>query len=81
MEVHFTPETEVRLQELAQETGRPTDELVEEAIAGYLVELSLVRETLDGRYDDMRNGGTTPLDGEQAFAKLQGKRHEPRSRS
>ena len=36
MEVRLKPETESRLNELAAETGRPKDELVEDAMAGYL---------------------------------------------
>jgi predicted DNA-binding protein len=34
MEVHLKPETESRLNELASQSGRPTDELVEDAMAG-----------------------------------------------
>jgi len=36
MEVRLEPETESRLNELAAKTGRPADELVEDAMAGYL---------------------------------------------
>jgi len=36
MEVHFTPETEKKLKDLAAESGRRTDELAEDAIAGYV---------------------------------------------
>ena len=53
MEVHFTPETESRLNELATNTGRPTDDLVEDAMAGYLKELIEVRGMLDTRHDDI----------------------------
>jgi hypothetical protein len=38
MEVNFRPETESRLQELAQQTGRAPDDLIEDAMAGYLQE-------------------------------------------
>jgi predicted DNA-binding protein len=81
MEVHFRPETEVRLQELAEETGRATDELVEDAIAGYLAELSEVRKMLDDRYDDVRSGRVHPLDGEEAFGLLRRKSLERRGRA
>ena len=81
MEVHFTPETEGRLQELAARTGRPTEELVEDALAGYLAELSQVRQMLDARYDDIRSGRVSPLDGEQALEQLRQKSRERRRRS
>ena len=42
MEVHFRPETESRLQELAAKTGRAPGDLIEDAMAGYLQELSQV---------------------------------------
>jgi len=73
MVVHFKPETESRLQELAAKTGRPPDELVEDAMAGYLAELVQVREMLDGRYDEIRSGRVAPIDGEEAFKRLRRK--------
>jgi uncharacterized protein (DUF433 family) len=36
MEVHFTPETEKKLRDLAAQSGRATDELAEDAMAGYV---------------------------------------------
>ena len=81
MEVNFRPETESRLQELAQQTGRAPDDLIEDAIAGYLKELGGTREMLDRRYDDLKNGRVTPFDGDNAFADLRRKSQERRSRS
>ena len=49
MEVRFKPDTESRLNELASRSGRPTDELVEDAMTGYLAEVAHVREILDSR--------------------------------
>ena len=80
MEVHFRPETESRLQELASKTGRPPSDLIEDAMAGYLQELAQVREMLDGRYDDLKSGRVKPVDGEQAFAKLRRKSEKRRAR-
>jgi len=65
--VHLRPETESRLQELAATTGRAPDELVEDAMRGYLAELTQVRNLLDGRYDDIKSGRVQPVDGEEAF--------------
>jgi len=44
MEVHFHPETESRLQELASKSGRPPSDLIEDAMAAYLQELGEVRQ-------------------------------------
>ena len=79
MEVRLTPETESRLNELATKTGRPADELVEDAMAGYLQELADVRNTLDSRYDDIQSGRVKPIDGEEALARLRRKSEERRS--
>jgi len=81
MEVRFRPETESRLQELASKSGRPTSDLIEDAMAGYLAELAQVREMLDRRYDDLKSGGVSPLDGEEAFARLRQKSKERRAGS
>jgi predicted transcriptional regulator len=70
MEVHLRPETESRLQELAAKTGRAADELVEDAMAGYLKELAETREMLDTRYDDIKSGRVKPIDGEAFFEDL-----------
>jgi predicted transcriptional regulator len=82
MEVHFKPETESRLNELASQSGRATDELVEDALAGYLGEVSQTREMLDRRYDDVKAGRVSTLDGDEALARLRRKsedRHPSRS--
>jgi len=81
MEVHFRPETESRLQELASKSGRPPSDLIEDAMAGYLLELAQVREMLDGRYDDLKSGRVQPVDGEEAFAKLRRNSNERRAGS
>ena len=73
MELHLTPETEARLKELAAKTGRAKDDLVEDAMAGYLTELTALRQLLDGRYDDIRSGRVAAIDGESAFAELRQK--------
>jgi predicted DNA-binding protein len=81
MEVNFRPETESRLQELASKSGRPTSDLIEDAMAGYLQELSEVRTMLDGRYDDLKSSRVKPVDGDEAFAKLRQKSNERRAGS
>jgi predicted DNA-binding protein len=70
MVVKLKPETESRLQQLAATTGREPAELVEDAMAGYLAELSEVRTMLDSRYDQIKDGSVKPLPGEEAFENL-----------
>jgi predicted DNA-binding protein len=53
MEMRLRPETESRLNELASQSGRPTDDLVEDAMAGYLTEVAEVHKALDSRYDEI----------------------------
>lgn len=70
MEVHFKPETESRLAELASKSGRATDDLLEDALAAYLAEVTEVSEMLDSRYDDIKSGRVRPIDGEAFFDSL-----------
>jgi len=81
MEVHFRPDTESRLQELASKSGRPPSDLIEDAMAGYLQELGQVRDMLDGRYEDLKTGRVKPVDGDDAFARLRQKSKERRAGS
>jgi hypothetical protein len=70
MEVQFRPETESRLHELMTRTGQSAADVLEDALAGYLVEETEVREMLDSRYDDIKSGRVVPLDGEEVFRQL-----------
>ncbi|MCU1333553.1 MAG: hypothetical protein JWM08_2545 [Candidatus Angelobacter sp.] len=74
MEVHLTPDLEAKLNQLSAETGRAKEALVQDAMAGYLAELSQVRDTLDARYDDIKSGRTEPLNGKDVFARLRKKK-------
>ena len=76
MEVHLKPETESRLQKLAAESGRAPDDLVEDAMAGYLLELAQARQTLDKRYDDIKSGRVKPVDEEAFFEGLRQREEE-----
>ena len=78
MVVHLKPETETLLKELAATTGRAPDELVEDAMSGYLAELTQVRNMLDGRYDEIKSGRVRPVDGEEAFDRLREKNKDRR---
>jgi len=70
VEVHFTPELEAKLNEMATKSGRATDELVQDAMAGYFEEVADVREMLDHRYDEVKSGEVKPISGEAFFEGL-----------
>ena len=70
MEVHFTAELEKKLNELAAQSGRPADELVQDAVIGMFDELGETRNMLDRRYGEIASGKVKLIDGEEAFAKL-----------
>ncbi len=81
MEVQFTPETEKKLKELSAQSGRGTNDLVEDATATYLEELLRARKMLNSRYDDLKSGRVEAIDGEEAFARLKAKTEAQRNRS
>jgi hypothetical protein len=76
MEVRFTPETESLVTEFASRTGRTTDDVLEDALSGYLAEINEARECLDGRYDDVKSGRVKPFDGEAFFETLRLRENE-----
>jgi predicted DNA-binding protein len=78
MEVRLTPDLEAKLNQLSAETGRAKEELVQDAMAGYLAELSQLRSTLDARYDDIKSGRAKPIAGEEAFSRLRQKKNDHR---
>lgn len=73
MEIHFTPELETKLNELAELSGCSLDQLVEEAVGGYLYDLAGMRETLDRRYNEMKSGKVEGISGDEVFARLREK--------
>ena len=73
MELHLSSDLAAKLSRLAAETGRPQDELIREAMAGYFAEFEHLRESLDSRYDDVKSGRVNPIEGKQAFDHLRKK--------
>lgn len=65
MEVNFAPDVQAKLDRLVSETGRAPDRLLEDAIAGYEIELAETRKMLDGRYDDLKSGRVKPIPGQE----------------
>jgi len=78
MEVHFKPEVQAKLEQMARESGRPSGELIEDAVAGYFDELAQTREMLDRRFDDLETGRVKPIDGEDAYRRLMEKTNAQR---
>lgn len=81
MEVHFAPDVEKKLNDLAAQSGRGTDEVLQDALAGYFDDLVETRDMLNSRYDDLKSGTVKPIDGEEAFARLKAKTEAQRNRS
>jgi hypothetical protein len=69
MEVHFAPDVEKRLNDLATQSGQGTaDELVQDVIKGYFDELAQTREMLNTRYDDLKYGKVKPVSRDEVVA-------------
>jgi hypothetical protein len=77
MEVHFAPEIEKKLNDLATQSGRGSaDALVQDVVGGYIDELAQTRQMLDSRYDDLKSGTVKPIDGEEFFESLRRREDE-----
>lgn len=82
MELHLSdPELEAIIDRWVAETGRTADELVQEALSGYLSELGQARETLDTRYDELASGKVRLIAAEEAIASLRRNTEAQRNRN
>jgi predicted DNA-binding protein len=81
VEVHLKAETEKKLKDLSALSGRATDELVEDAIAGYFAEVQQIRETLNSRYDDLKSGKVKSIPSDEVEAYFREKSTAARSKS
>ena len=83
MEVHLAPDLQAQIDRLMVETGRAPDQLIGDAMAGYIVELAGTREMLNSRYDDLKSGKIKPVPGDEVITRLREKsaarRSTPRS--
>ena len=68
MEVRFKPDVQAKLEQMARESGRPSHELVEDAVTGYFDELARTREMLNSRYDDLKSGRVKPISRDELVA-------------
>jgi hypothetical protein len=70
MEVHFAPDLQAKIDQLVSETGRAADKLLEDAMAGYVPELTQTREMLNSRYDDLKSGRVKAIPGDEVIARV-----------
>jgi predicted transcriptional regulator len=70
MEVHFTPDVQAKLDQLARDAGRQPAEVIEDAVIGLYDEMAYTREMLDRRYDEMESAKAQGIDGEEAYRRL-----------
>jgi hypothetical protein len=71
MQVHFSnPELQAKVEQWVSDTGRPAEELVEDAVAGYFDGLAETRDMLDSRYDDIKSGKVKLIPGDEVIARL-----------
>ena len=70
-----TAETEKTIRQLAAQSGQATDDIVEDAMVAYIKKLGHLRQTLDSRYDQIKNGKVQLIPGdevEEYFAQKEG---------
>ena len=73
MEVPLAPDTARRPEDLAATSGPAAGDIVEDALAGCLEDLASVRQTLDGRHDDLESGRVKPCAREEARVRSSGR--------
>ena len=73
MEVRLDPDLQAKVDKWTTQTGRSPDELVVDAMAGYLDELTRTQTMIDSRYDDIKSGRVELIDGEEALTRLRAK--------
>ena len=73
MEIHFTPDVEKKLNDLAAQSGRGPDELLQDALAGYFDELVQTGDMLNNRYDDLKSGKVKAIPGDEVEAHFRDK--------
>ena len=51
-------------------SGCTPEKILEDAMAGYVPEITQTRKMLDSRYDELKSGSGIPIDGEAFFETL-----------
>jgi hypothetical protein len=73
VELHFISDVEKKFNDLAAQSGRRTEDLLQDALAASFDELVETRDMLNDRYDERNSGNVEPVDGQEAFARLKAK--------
>ena len=74
MNIEITrPDVQARLEQMVRESGRPSSELVEDALAGYFDELAQTRTMLERRFDELESGRVKPMSGDEVEAYFRAK--------
>jgi hypothetical protein len=81
MELHFISDVEKKFNDIAAQSGRRTEDLLQDALAAPFDELVETRDMLSDRYDELNSGNVEPIDGEEGFARLKTKTEAQRNRS
>jgi len=68
MEIQFAPEVQSKLDQIAQQTGRPAADVVVDAVQSYVDDVSALRESLDRRYDEVKSGQVQLIPGDAVEA-------------
>jgi len=80
MQVQVTnPDLQAKVEQWVSDTGRPAEELFEDAVSGYFDGLVETRHMLDSRYDDIKSGKVKLIPGDEVEAELRKRIAERRS--
>jgi hypothetical protein len=74
--VQLEPVLQAKLDRIARETAA---DLVHDAVASYVDDLTGARQMLDSRYDDIESGKAKRIDGEEAFGRSRANLDERRN--
>jgi hypothetical protein len=70
MEVHFPRDVRAKLEQMARESGRRSDELLEDAVISLYDDAAFTRYIPDRRCDVLESGRIKPVPGDEVFARL-----------
>jgi predicted transcriptional regulator len=73
MELRLEPELAAKVEQWAAETGRPANELIEDALRDYFDGVEELRTMLNTRLDDIASGRVEGIPGDEAIRMLREK--------
>jgi hypothetical protein len=81
MEVHFPQDVRAKLEQMARESGRRSDELPEDAVISLYDDPAFTRHIPDRGCNDPESGRIKPVPGDEVFARLRARSAGRRTRS